>query len=273
MHTQRWIILGGLFVGGFLAIYLIVYFGQRKLMYFPQVMKEAEALQTAKAMGMEAWKAQDGNLLGWRARHPSGKPAGRLLIVHGNAGCALDRGYLVRVFQSPKVEIPLDVIVMEYPGFGSRSGVLSESSFLDAGTKALALLKEESPLPILVLGESIGSGVAAQLAFSKDVSGLILVTPYTSFKDVARYHYPIFPAFMLKDTYVSDEALKVFKGPVAFLVAGRDEVVPSRLGLALHEGYAGPKRLWIETLAGHNTINYAPERPIWNEIVAFTCRP
>jgi hypothetical protein len=101
------------------------------------------------------------------------------------------------------------------------------------------------------------------------VAGVVLVTPLASVPAVARRHYPFVPGFLVRDAYRADEALPRYPGPVAFLVAGRDEVTFTDLGLALHAARAGPKWLWVEERAGHNTLPYDPSDPRWRELVEF----
>jgi uncharacterized protein len=59
-----------------------------------------------------------------------------------------------------------------------------------------------------------------------------------------------------------------YPGPVAFLVAGRDQVVFADLGLALFEARTGPKRLWLEARSGHNDLGYDPRDPRWREVTS-----
>lgn len=270
MRSSNLLLLGGLLLGGFVLVCLLLFLGQRRLMYFPDRMTEEAALRRAVRSGFVPWRDGEGRLMGWRCPAPAAPVQACLLVFHGNAGSALDRDYLARAFQGPAMTGAVEVCVLEYPGYGCRPGEPGEAAFLAAASAALDALKAEG-LPVVILGESIGSGVASRLAGLRpmDVAGLILVTPYTSFPAVARHHYPFFPSFLVRDTFKAAHALRGFRGPVAFLVAGRDEVVPAPLGMALHAGYGGPKGLWIEDRATHNTLDYDPTRPLWEEILRF----
>jgi len=73
----------------------------------------------------------------------------------------------------------------------------------------------------------------------------------------------------LNERYDSVEALSRYKGPVAFLLAGRDEVIPTILSRRLYESYSGPKWLRIEAGAGHNSIPYDPGAAWWGEVSKF----
>jgi uncharacterized protein len=124
---------------------------------------------------------------------------------------------------------------------------------------------------IYLIGESLGTGVATYLAGTRarSVTGVFLVAPYNNMTSVARAHLPLFPVkLMLKDKYPSDSYLAAYHGPVGFLLAGKDEVIPSRLGRKLFDGYAGPKKLWLYPNATHNDV-HAANPTIWKEVVEF----
>jgi pimeloyl-ACP methyl ester carboxylesterase len=115
----------------------------------------------------------------------------------------------------------------------------------------------------------------AALAAAADpaaVDGLLLVTPLSSVPAVARRHYLALPEAFYRDAYRADLALPRYAGPVAFLLAGRDEVVFPDLCRALHDRAPGQKRIWEDPLAGHNTVSWDPSLPRWREIVGFLAR-
>jgi hypothetical protein len=241
---------------------------QRKLIYFPSLAQEQQQLLEAAASGLQPWRGEDGSLLGWRQARKSSKR--RLLVFHGNAGYALHRAYFVEGLR--EADSGWDVILFEYPGYGARSGSPSEKTIKAAAAAALQRLLQEDPQPIYLAGESLGSSVASYLAgvLPQQVAGLLLVTPFTSLVDIAAHHYP-WPLvrYLLQERYDSVAALSRYHGPVAFLLAGRDEVVPIDLGRALHASYGGPKLLRVEAGAGHNSLPYHPGAPWWAEISEF----
>jgi pimeloyl-ACP methyl ester carboxylesterase len=249
------------------ALLLLAWLLQRRLLYFPDRSDRASAERRARALGLEPWTDGDA-LLGWRFRHPAGA-RGRLLVLHGNAGSALDRAYWVEAFASAAPDLPLDVVLVEYPGYGPRPGAPGERVLVAAAREAIARARREGPGPVLLGGESLGTGVAALAAAEApgEVDGLVLVTPLSSVPAVARRHYGPLPAFVHRDAYRADRALPRYGGPVAFLVAGRDEIVFPDLGAALFEAYPGPKRLWVEERATHNGLDWRPGQLRWREMV------
>ncbi len=250
------------------ALAAVLWLAQRRLLYFPDREARADAERRAHALGLEPWE-EGGELLGWRAPAPGARA--RLVVFHGNAGSALDRGYVAAAFRRALPDVPVEVLLAEYPGYGPRPGTASEPALRDSARTALAAARRGSPGPVIVLGESLGSAVAALVAAEDPaaVDGLLLVTPLASVQAVARRHYPFVPAFLLRDRWRADLALPRYGGRVAFLVAGADEIAFADLGRALHDAYPGPKRLWVEEGASHNGLRWDPSAPVFREMLAF----
>jgi pimeloyl-ACP methyl ester carboxylesterase len=251
------------------ALLALAWLLQRRLLYFPDREDRATAEARARRLGLAPWIGARGELLGWRLRTPGAR--GRLVVFHGNAGSALDRTYVAAALTLASPALPLDVYLAEYPGYGPRPGAPSEHALVAAAAEALAAARAEGTGPLLVAGESLGSAVAALAAAAApdSVSGLLLVTPLASVPAVARRHYPLVPAALVRDAWRTDRALGRYRGPVAFVVAGRDEVVFADLGIGLHDAYRGPRRLWVDPGATHNTIDWSPGAARWREIVEF----
>jgi len=236
---------------------------------FPERSDRASAERRARSLGLEPW-TDGATLLGWRARHPAGA-RGRLVVLHGNAGSALDRTYFVDAFASAAPGLPLDVYLLEYPGYGPRPGTPTEATLVAAAREAIAAARRDGPGPVFLAGESLGSGVAAVAAAEapSEVDGLLLVTPLASVAAVAARHYRFVPAFLLRDTYRADRALPRYGGRTAFLVAGQDQVVFADLGRALFDAYPGQKRLWLDEPATHNGVDWHAGLTRWREMVEF----
>ncbi len=248
----------------------LLFLAQRRLLYFPSVQPLPAATAAARARGLEPWLDGAGRFLGWRAPAP-GEPSARVLVLHGNAGSALDRTYLRDVVQGPGRR-SVEVLLLEYPGYGPRPGAPTEESVVAAAVEAIDLLGHVPPL--FLAGESLGSAAAARAAALRPrVAGLLLLTPLASVTAVARRHYPFIPSLLVRDAFRADAALPAYGGRVAFLLAGQDEVVFTDLGRALHQAYPGPKRLWEEPGASHNTLRYDPADPRWTEVWTFLAGP
>jgi uncharacterized protein len=245
---------------------------QRKMIYFPTQASEERLLREAQSKKMSAWRSDDGELVGWKSSLSQSEKGGKALVVfHGNAGYALHRDYFVNGFLALEDGDLGAVYIFEYPGYGARKGSPAEAKFkADAGEAVAGLFDHHDRL--FLVGESLGTGVATHLAerFSRQIDGLLLITPFTSLVEVGRKHYPFFPVNMiLRQRYDNIGPLQSYGGPVAFLIAGADEIIPPSLGHKLFEIYSGPKRIWIQEGRGHNSLNYDPQALWWKEVMDF----
>ena len=262
-RVLRWL-LGGTAI--YAALCLLAFLLQRRLLYFPERYSEERARLIAKSLGLRPWVDSRGATVGWQAL-PPGPPQARVLVLHGNAGSALDRDYYAAAFNLLNVE----VILLEYPGYGMRAGSPSLAALGDAAAEALDDLAARGKEPIWVLGESLGSGVAARaVALRPGIArGLVLVTPFARMADLVRKHFPFLPSALLRDRFAPATDLAGYRGPAAVIIAGRDEVVGAEQGQRLFEALIGPKLLFLQEEATHNGLNLNSRAPFWREIVDF----
>jgi len=248
---------------------------QRRLIYFPSraLASEEKMAHIAVPLGLEPWRDGQGIRIGWRQTAPAGRPAShRMILFHGNAGSAFDRSQYVKGFGHLDEGRTWQVFLFEYPGYDSRPGETSEISFRAAGTAALERLAGEDSRPIYLAGESLGSGLACFLAGDspQKVAGIFLMTPFASLAEVGSLHYPWLPVkLILRERWDNAAALRHFHGPVAIMIAGEDEIVTPAQGQKLFDGYAGPKRKWVDPDATHNTVANTVDLPWWQEVSDF----
>lgn len=231
---------------------------QRRLLYFPTKLDVQTAKAFAAQQGFSPWPNPAGEIIGWKisANLPS---IGSVLVVHGNAGCALDRAYIARPIHDAG---GLDVYVMEYPGYGMRQGSPSKTSWLQAAEAAFAELPPDKP--IYVVSESIGAGAAAHLArtHASKISGMVLFVPFDHLPSLAQSKMPLLlPYFFLADRYAPAADMKAYLGPVKVVLGERDQIIPPKFGKRLFAACAGPKELQIIPGAGHNDV--AEQPAVW----------
>lgn len=251
---------------GLVALYLVVVAGvgllQHRLLYLP----ERASVEALLATGLQPWPSRD-EVSGF-VMQPSGAVRGTVIVFHGNAGHAGHRAHYGDALQ----RLGLRVILAEYPGYGSRDGALGETSLVADAEATIALAHRLHGAPVLVIGESLGAGVAARAAAAQRelIAGLMLITPWNRLEDVAAHHYPWLPVrWLLRDRYDSAAHLAAFERPVLVVVAEHDRVVPAERGLALHEGLGGPKRLALVAASGHSDWAVRVDAHWWREAIAF----
>jgi len=196
--------------------------------------------------------------------------AGTAILFHGNGGFALDRAYLAPEFSRRGLRL----VLAEYPGYGARPGSPSEKRLVDDATALYEQILRTFPgAPTLLVGESLGSGVAVQVAARQThqrPSRLVLLTPFLSLGETAARVYPFLPArYLLRDRFDSAQALAQYSGPVAVLIAGNDEVVGAEQGRRLSQ----VSRLRGETIvvelpaAGHNNWSVLLADEQWSALL------
>lgn len=262
-------------VGAYLLLVLIYALMQRSLIYYPLVVPLAQAERQAADLGVTPWLDAQGRWQGWVYRPvqpPLGAPAGRALVFHGNAGMALNRGYYARLLSGFRRSGPWEVHVFEYPGYGPRPGSPGEQEFTAAALAAVDELIAQRAEPLLIIGESIGSGVASAVVRERPaaVAAVMLVTPFDSLVKLARYHMPFLPAgLLLQDRYDNLAALSNFTGPLVVITAGQDEIIPATFAEPLLGQHSGPRLQEIQSDAGHNTLHFNPQRSPWPAVDDF----
>ncbi len=255
---------------GYAAACLMIFLRQRHMLYFPSAMAETEQLAYAPGAGLEPWHDAAGKRIGWKreGHEPSG-PAQRWLVLHGNAGLAVQRAYWVDALERVSTGRALSVYILEYPGYGRRDGKPTQSSLTAAALAAFDAVSSDGKRTFL-LGESLGCAVAAQVARVRPerVGGVVLVSPFNRLADVAGYHYSWLPVrWLVRDPWKSDEALQGYAGPVAILAAEKDSVVPAIFAQRLHAGLAGRK--WLQVIPGEDHNMFVFDQAWFRDAVGF----
>ena len=178
---------------GLAALYAVValsaFFFQRRLTYFPDPERTAPASFNLPRVEERIIETDGERLVSWFAPASPGRPT--ILYFHGNAGNLASRSERVRRFLARG----WGVLFMSYRGYSGSSGSPSERANVADAKRAYEMLRREGvpPEDIIVYGESLGSGVAVQVAAEKGIAGLVLDAPYTSIVDVAAVSYPYLP--------------------------------------------------------------------------------
>jgi fermentation-respiration switch protein FrsA (DUF1100 family) len=242
----------GFAVVGYAVLVGGLYVFQRQLLYHPDRTRP-ELLGLEKlGVGETMLSTEDGlSLLSWYLPARPGRPV--IAYFHGNGGHI---GYRVeRVLRFAGEGY--GVLMAEYRGYGGNPGAPSEAGFYADGRAALAFLEREGVAPnrLVLYGESLGSGVAVQLAAQHEVAALILEAPLTSVSEVAQCHFPYVPAArMVTDRFDSLSRIGKVRAPILVLHGERDRVVPVRYGRALFDAAPEPKEGWFAPEAGHEDL-------------------
>jgi len=234
------------------SIVLAAYFGQRKLMYFPDRTRVPPAAAGLVGVVERALHAADGErILAWYGKAEPGQPT--LLYFHGNGGSLFARAERVRRFMAAG----WGVYMMTYRGYGGSSGRPSEvANLADARLAYDDVRAQGVPAERLVLyGESLGTGIAARLATERPAAGLVLEAPFTSAVAVGTVAYPFLPvSLLLIDRYETNACITSVRMPLLILHGERDRTIPVAMGRELFRLAHAPKRLAVFPNGGHSDL-------------------
>jgi hypothetical protein len=227
------------------GICAVMYFTQRSLIYYPQP-------RANRGVPIMALQTDAGKVL-VSTRPLSGPDA--VIYFGGNAeDVSLDLSDFSSAFPS------CAIYLLHYRGYGGSAGKPSEQAlFADAFT-LYDQVHAEHP-NIIVVGRSLGTGVAVKLASQRPVTRLVLITPFDSLTDAAAAQYPWLPVrLLLRDKFDSWRYAPRVTAPTRIIAAANDEVVPhastERLRTRFRSGLAS---YTLIPNAGHNTISDSPD--------------
>ncbi len=237
-----------------LRIILIVYLGlcvlmfavQRRMIYFPT---EAGNRGAASVIWIDRGDAR------LEILHRPAESEKALIYFGGNAE---DVSYTLPEFE--KAFPDHAIYMMQYRGYGGSTGKPTEED-IHSDARALYDMVSAKHEEIVLVGRSLGSGVAIRLALLPEAQRLVLVTPFYSILDIAQRSFPYLPArLILMDKYESWRWAPGVYIPTLIIIAENDEVIPLESTMQLAEKLI-PHILTVRTIpeAGHNDLSIFPE--------------
>ena len=200
-----------------------------------------------RGLATEAWRVR-------AARPVSGAASAGfwILFLHGNAA-SISSSANVRRYDQLR-QLGLDVLAVEYPGFGDVGGTASEAGMHAAARAAYDRLRRIDGVPasrIVIYGWSLGTGAAVPLARDVEEAALIAEGGFTSVLARAGEQHPFMPIrWLLQHPFRSDEAIAGTHSPTLFLHSPDDTIIPFPHGAAMFARAAEPKRL-VRLAGGH----------------------
>ena len=196
--------------------------------------------------------ARDGvRLNGWFVPHAEARST--LIWFHGNAG---NIGHRVENLKLLHDKVKVNVFIFDYRGYGHSQGKASEEGTYLDGEAALAFVREQLAIDasrIVLFGRSLGAAVAVEMAVHFANQALILESPFTSIREMARAVFPFLPVGPLLQTrYDVVEKIRRIKTPLLVLHGDRDEIVPFAQGELVFDAAPQPKKFYRIAGAGHN---------------------
>lgn len=167
-------------------------------------------------------------------------------------------------------KLDTSVLIFDYPGYGKSEGKPNEAACYDAAEAALRWLNDEKRMPserVILYGESLGGGVATEIASRHKCKALVLVRTFTSLPATAKCHYPWLPCnWLMSNRFDSISKLPAIHCPVFVTSATADHIVPFQQGEALFREANEPKQFFRDEGADHNDA--LPDE-FWTKLRAF----
>lgn len=257
-------------VGLYVLITAYMYVTQRSHQYFP-----GRQGLTAKATGLRG--AEDVNLAStdgvvlqaWYSRARPGQAT--ILYFHGNGGEIADRAERFAAYQAEG----FGVFFLSYRGYGASTGSPSQKGLMDDARAAhdWLIAKGIAPDQIMLVGESLGSGVAVQLAAERQVRAMALEAPFASAANVAAKAYWWLPVrLLMKDKFDSFAFIDKIKAPLLIIHGDLDGLVPLSEGRELFARASEPKEMVVVPGGSHVSIfspdSWALEMRFFNRQIA-----
>jgi len=228
-----------------------IYFYQEKIIFYPEKLPEnykfkfdgdfeeiTVITQDKKHLNSVLFKAQN--------------PKGVIFYLHGNGGSLREWGEVAELYTN----MNYDTFILDYRGYGKSEDKINnrDQLFSDVESAYKGLLKRYPENKIIILGYSIGTGLAAKLASMQNARLLILQAPYYSMEDEMSQKFSFLPKFLLKYNFETGEYLKTVKSPVVIFHGDKDEVINYKSSLKLKNSFKKGDSLILLKDQYHNGI-------------------
>jgi uncharacterized protein len=248
--VRRMLEIALLALGVYVVAVLGMYLGQRSFIYHPSWLAiDARAMRAAGYAPFAVRTADGLDLTAWRRHGDADKPT--IVLFHGNAQDAVKRIDIAA--QAARHAYP--VVLATYRGFGGNPGKPSEEGLY---ADARATLDALGPAPVVLWGESLGTGVATKMATERRVLGVILQSPYLSVAERAGEIMRWLPAkYLVTDRFDSRSRIAEIGAPLLIVHGKQDLIIPFRHGEALFAAAKEPKIFIALPDRGHNEMQGA----------------
>lgn len=198
------------------------------------------------------FQSADGTKLhGWYVEHP--QPKAVILYCHGNGTHVAD---LAEFLQIMREEFQVSIFAFDYRGYGRSEGKPAEKGIMEDAEAAQKWLAEKAGIKeseIVLMGRSLGGGIALHLAAEKGARGVILQSTFTSLPDAAASHYPWLPVrALMRNRYDSLSRISRYSGPIFLSHGTADRIIPFHHSQTLFAAATGRKEFFEIPGGDHN---------------------
>lgn len=234
--------------------YAVAMFAGQERILFPASSNEHHALsvQPPPSGRLVKLPASFGNVrLFYQPANQATGPVPAVLYTHGNFECIQNSFSLVR----PLVDAGISVVQLEFPGYCGADGDPSFANVIEAENRAYDWLIRQPGIDksrIVAMGYSMGGGAACELTRHRQISALVLLSTYTSIRDMA--HRYLLPGLLSRYSFDNLACVRKYPGPVFFEHGKHDPVIPFSMGRELAQSRPGSKFLALD--CGHDNCHF-----------------
>lgn len=253
-------------LGFYVLICVLLYLFQEKLLFFPQKLDKDFQFNFSQPFEERWIKVEDSiKLHGILFKSDSSK--GLVFYLHGNGGAINSWGGVATTY----TDLGYDVFIMDYRGYGKSEGVISSEKELynDIDLVFNSIINEYNQKRKIIIGYSLGTGLAAYLSQSQSIDLLILQAPYYSMLDMVKLKYPFVPSFLLKFKLESNKYLLNSQSSIVIFHGKNDELIPCEASKRLFEENKEKAELILLDYQGHNDMTSHPDYKLKIEKLLF----
>ena len=234
-----------------MGIFLYVY--QRDFLYFPTANIETNYEEMTLKNENESI-----NIIILNKGHENA-----ILYFGGNAeSMAGSADYIAQQFPT------FTVYLMDYRGYGRSTGEATEEGIYSDALRLYDSIKMKHKR-ISIGGRSLGSGIATYVASKREISKLVLITPYDSIVSVAQSRFPIYPAkLLLKEEYNSLSRVKEIEAKTLIIMAELDSVIPQKHTEKLVDGFMS-KQVDVIVIKNRGHIDISSDTKYYKSVQDF----
>ena len=236
----------------YVLLLAIMFFFQRSFLYHPSIdnyLKDQSINEPSEIEKVKITTEDNIDLVAWFYNKNIEKFK-TILFFHGNAGSLENRTYKLNHFK----DLNLNFLIIAWRGFNGNSGKPNEIGLYEDAASAIRWLKKKGieEKNIILYGESLGTGVAVEIAQNKNYAGVILESPFTSMVNMGKKYYPFFPvSLLLKDKFESYKKINNIFVPVLIVHGTVDKIVPYDMGKKMYELANEPKFFYSQEYGDH----------------------
>jgi len=239
-------------VSFYVLLLTIMFFFQRSFLYHPSIdnyVKDQTINEPSEIEKVKITTEDNIDLAAWFYNKNIEKFK-TILFFHGNAGSLENRTYKLNHFKNLNVNF----LIIAWRGFSGNKGKPNELGLYRDAESAIKWLKLKGIIEknIILYGESLGTGVAVEIAQNKNYAAVILESPFTSMVNMGKKHYPFFPvSLLLKDKFESHKKINNIFVPVLIMHGKVDKIVPHDMGKKMYELANEPKFFYSQEYGDH----------------------